>query len=585
MDHLKTGSLSVVLATTSPLKYTIVILFLLIISEMSYPDPVYPFGSQHVVPMPPFMEPGNGLEVNGLKLGVNIADPITPNFTGALTLKLGAGLSLNANGALTSNSFAKTQPPLSINSSDELILNIGTGLQVSSSGELEAVGGLTSLSATAPLQLNNDVISLLYSGGLKRTGNSLELNIEAPFQISNGMLSIKLGNGLILQGGLLTPNVAAPLIVSNNALGLNFGSGLQLVNGVLTATGGGTGPPPTTYTFQPPLVDQNGVISLDLQNPITLTGGSLGLQLSPQLGVNASGELTPLYTFSSPLTTQSDGTTVGLGLDPPFKTGGGNLQLDMGAGLLVDGGKLATSVVAPLTYNADAIALNISDDFSLNSQGALRSTFAFLTPLVANQYASGSRLVTLTYTAPFYNDSNLGLSLKIGNGLSLVGDTLVANTGSTVTTKNPLEMINSVIGLKYAPGLSITPYGHLKCDTTPNITTMYNAGTSWLFTWYKYDIMYVLSVAQANPKTGDQTLTFSNAPQDFYQFLIDADTGPSGNGWVSPLGATQTYGGHITIFRYSDMYRTFKMSLTTNDHFGNNTITSWTAVKYGSLNP
>lgn len=583
---------------------------------MAYPDPVYPFGSQHVVPMPPFMEPGNGLEVNGLKLGVNIADPITANVVGALTLKLGAGLSLNSNGALTSNSFANTKPPLAIDNTDDLILQIGAGLQVDSSGALEATGSGSTLTTAPPLQLSNDTLTLLYGGALKLNGNTLEVNAEAPLRIANGQLSLNLGNGLVLQGDLLTPNVSAPLTITNNAIGLNFGSGLQLTNGVLTTTGGGV-PPPTTYTFQPPITDSNGVISLSLANPITVSGNSLSLQLSPQLGVNASGELTPLFKFLSPLAIDNDGVTLRLNVMAPLSiASSGNLQLTTGSGLEISDNKLTTKLASPLSYTSDAIGLNLSEDLRINDAGQLASTFAFLQPLVSNKYVSGNRLVNLTYTAPLYSDPitglsvktgnginisgdalglayapplyiepTTGLSLRIGNGLTLDGDTLATIAPTKVAVKNPLEMIDDTIGLKYAPGLSVTPYGYLKADMTPTITTIYNAGTQWMFCWYKYDIMYVLSVGQAAPTSGGQTLTFSNAPYDFYQFLIDSDTGPSGNGWVSPLGATQTYGGQVIIKRVSDMYSTFTMSLTTNDHFGHNVITSWTAVKYGSLNP
>lgn len=167
------------------------------------PDPLYPFDTEQLVPLPPFLDPGAGLNFNGLTLAVKYSNPLTTNIDGSLNLKYGSGLALDKNGALVGGSFAKVAPPILLSSESAISLNYGSGLTVNS-GRLEIENNF--LSTTPPLSFD---------------GNTVSINLGPEFAIVNGKLSL---------------NVNEPLQVSGNNLILNVGSGLTVVDGQLSTS-------------------------------------------------------------------------------------------------------------------------------------------------------------------------------------------------------------------------------------------------------------------------------------------------------------------------------------------------------------
>lgn len=155
-------------------------------------DLIYPFEEEIQVPVPPFVEPGSGLEVNGLSISVKTEQPLENSSSGAVTLK--------------------TEAPLLISSSGGLGLRIGDGLK-----------------------LNNDVlestVNLIPVNPLFSSSNLLYLNFLSPLYVNNGYLDLKLGRGLEINNNslsLIDLNVDTPLEYTNDTLSLNIGNGLQL---------------------------------------------------------------------------------------------------------------------------------------------------------------------------------------------------------------------------------------------------------------------------------------------------------------------------------------------------------------------
>ena len=108
--------------------------------------------------------------------------------------------------------------PLSI-TNHALSLNIGTGLTINSTGFLEAA---QQISTTAPLSLQNNVLSLTCTAPLAVQDAALILRLNWPFSVNNSALTLNLASPLYLNSSSLGLRIDNPFYVNNNSLSLRL---------------------------------------------------------------------------------------------------------------------------------------------------------------------------------------------------------------------------------------------------------------------------------------------------------------------------------------------------------------------------
>lgn len=170
--------------------------------------------------MPLFYEPqGFVVDNQDLTLAMKVGDPLTFDENGALNIRLGDGLSLNAYGELVMSSPEVT-PPVTFENS-KLGLNYGQGLT-----------------------LEDDTLQVAIGSGMTFHENNLQISLGEGLHIVENKITPVLGAGLVMRDGAITApgvnavepppqpsfSVSSPLYIrsTTNTLYLNIGDGLTV---------------------------------------------------------------------------------------------------------------------------------------------------------------------------------------------------------------------------------------------------------------------------------------------------------------------------------------------------------------------
>ncbi|ASU50539.1 fiber [Odocoileus adenovirus 1] len=344
-------------------------------------DPVYPFSEDKLIPLPPFIQAGTGLESEGMILSLNFTDPITVNPTGSLTIKIGPGIEINENGQLTATAQALiAESPLK---KENYILKIQTNntlvteddkmgipdplepLNIESSGQL-------SLNFDKGFQLFEGKLSLYLDNSLfiKNEKLSLKEPIEPLIINSQGQLNLNYDNSLVLQDHKLSvPEPLEPLdLESTGQLALSINKGFQISDGRLTLDIANcfqynsnklTLTNPTT----PIVIKPTGEISLNIGEGLTVDEGNLTLNTNDTLQIE-DGQITltdpmePLNLEMGQLVLNVDNVfkvengKLGLNVNSPMSINNNNLNINLGQGLEIKQGALTPKISSPLIFNS-----------------------------------------------------------------------------------------------------------------------------------------------------------------------------------------------------------------------------------------
>lgn len=230
-------------------------------------DPVYPFGDETPVPLPPFLTPGGGLKTDGLTLSVQTVDPLTVTY-GGVGLKIGDGLEVEGGKLVSTAGRLTVIPPLQQSASGEVSLSTDSTFSVDSKGALSLPlenslvsksTGLTVNPPVAPISLNSDgklqlgvdsagplkveedVLKMKYDTTLS-VNTSLALGLKnpiTPIQLTDyGALTFKAGNSLaVASDGLVLVDPKAPLKLNTaGQVELKLGDGLTVEEDALAVS-------------------------------------------------------------------------------------------------------------------------------------------------------------------------------------------------------------------------------------------------------------------------------------------------------------------------------------------------------------
>lgn len=388
-------------------------------------DPVYPYGEKRINLMPPFFHD------NGFK-----EEP-----DGVLSLKLGAGLNFNADGALTSTGAAggQVQPPLEMYR-DTLRLNVGPGLQTQNQA-------LTIKSDEESVETENNTLQVKVGLGLQKSSQGLE---------------VKIGDGMMYDVNKgIRPSLQPPLATNFGSIALKYDPSMHTV----PAIGLGVKTKNPLYVDTDPnfitngvglniapgfTINANGALDLLLQDPLSLQPQGLTLNIGAGL-IISQGEVRPvmappIIAKLGSITLDYDGNS--LGLTPinqklsvrtvaPLTVGPQGIQLKIGAGLRVDGDLVRTVVAPPLVHEFGSIALkagrglttgtpielNIAAPFSFSPTNAALQLDLDPNLIIKNNKLT-VKLPTLWTTIPSYANCKF----TIGNTFYNTGKLTVALT-------------------------------------------------------------------------------------------------------------------------------------------------------------
>ncbi|UKS51810.1 fiber [Falcon aviadenovirus A] len=364
-------------------------------------DLVYPKDAKSVVPMPPFVDTTTGLYVNGFRLGIRYANPLS-TWNGTLGLRIGDGLKL-VNGVLTSTSTIAeltADSPLAIsnntlslkytngldvsdgnltlklkpdgvlsNSSDGLQLNLGNGLQ-----NYQNAVRVKTASASA-VTLDENGIGIRYSHGLTVQDNSLQLLVVSPITVSSEGVSLRTGEGLTKNdSNQLVVQVKSPISLSSEGIGLAVGEGIT--------------------------TNERG-IALLVEPNTALAVTDAGLKFMPGKALTYDGNAASVkLTSRSGLKVNTDN---GLGI-----------HFGMGTQAAESDGSIMVKSVAPIGLDERGVYLKTGNGLSVDSQGRLQAeipppmspvTFAEFGSETLSKayttYVSGISLVNRNYVRPF----------------------------------------------------------------------------------------------------------------------------------------------------------------------------------------
>ncbi|URN46040.1 fiber [Bovine adenovirus 7] len=355
-------------------------------------DPVYPFSEEKLIPLPPFIRAGTGLESEGLILSLNYTDPIGLTPTGALTIKVGPGISV-VDGKITATEMSSLRAPLArINQTLELQTNQTLTLKndhLSITDPLFPLSidsdGHLILTLTNPLYVNNNTLALKLSSPLYVDAeNSLSLKYSFPFYENENMLQLSINEPLFLnESGKLALQSNAPFGVTGGKLSLNLSSPFQIKNGNLNMG-----------IEQPLIVNAEGNLSINTTLPITNIGSSLMLKTTDPFDLDNSGNLS--LKVNEPLNVNN---ALELGYMPPLQTENGKLSVQITNPLTVTDDKLSISLGKGLTTSNNSLTLYIGNGLEF-SQGMLSvklaSSLGFSpTGAISTVSKQGSQLITL----------------------------------------------------------------------------------------------------------------------------------------------------------------------------------------------
>lgn len=445
-------------------------------------DYVYPFDASLLVPLPPFIEAGSGLTVEGTKLAINYTNPITAK-NDALGLKIGEGLALDQNGNLTASASAVTVLPPLASRPEGITLAYGNGLDmqdsalvVKASSPLFADESGVGLRVSAPLADFGGSLSVSTGDGLTITDSALTASVQAPLVFKTGAISIDTSAGLYVQDGKLSLQTVAPLLAADAGLQLSYGGTLEVQgsaldvklkqDGGLDKTGGlnvktGPGMEVTAAGLAPkavpPLQLSDDGISLKYRDPIGVDTDSLYLKIGSGLQVDESGQLAAVnsaaVTASPPLSVTDGNVALAYGAGLQLETNKLTVKaqgpisvsealgigLDTDLGLEIRQDKLTVKTVAPILATGPGIALSYTDGLEV-SGSALRVK---LSATGALKFDGG---LAVKYNAPISADAS-GLKLDVAPPLR------IRNNQLQMTTAFPLTVANQAITLNLDPPL------------------------------------------------------------------------------------------------------------------------------------
>nr|QTH80078.1 fiber [Tern adenovirus] len=351
-------------------------------------DPVYPFGVEQVTPMPPFVDAGSGIKVDGLKLSVNFSNPIIAK-NGALTLKLGNGLYLDSAGQLSANEmYGLVQLPLE-KDNNMLKLNVGNTLDANTILNLKI--------PSKPLEISNDGSLILKVGqGLKTDSSGLTINTAAPLQVDENILKLALGQCFYTKENVLTLKTGIGLTQVNNQVELlPPSSPLKIVNDKLTLNIGSS------------LTTHNEFLEIAAPiKPLTFVDNKLALDFGSSL--NLVNNKLEIAAPMSPLTLSKD-----------------KLGLNIGNSLKLENDKLEVQTPnIPLALSNSKLSLNTSNNF----------------------YVKENNLSLKDPHEPLSVHSDGSLKLNYGNSLKVSTSGLEVNSDNTLAVSS-----QGTIGIKIAP--------------------------------------------------------------------------------------------------------------------------------------
>lgn len=397
-------------------------------------NPVYPFDPFDTsdVPFvtPPFIS-SNGLQEKppGV-LALNYKDPIVTE-NGTLTLKLGDGIKLNAQGQLTASNNINVLEPLT---------NTSQGLKLSWSAPLGVKASALTLNTRAPLTTTDESLALITAPpitvessrlGLATIaplsldgGGNLGLNLSAPLDVSNNDLHLTTETPLVVNSsGALSIATADPISVRNNAL--------------------------TLLTADPLMVSSNG-LGISVTSPITVINGSLALSTTAPLN--------------------STGSTLSLSVANPLTISGNTLTVSTGNGLQVSGSQLVTRIGDGLTFDNGVMKVNVA--------GGMRTSGGRIILDVDYPFDASNNLSLRRGLGLIYNQStnwNLTTDISTEKGLMFSGNKIALNAGQGLTFNNGQLRVKLGAGLTFDSNNNIalgssssTPYDPLTLWTTPD---------------------------------------------------------------------------------------------------------------------
>ncbi|AEF59065.1 fiber [Simian adenovirus 20] len=454
-------------------------------------NPVYPYGYNSSTEVAPPFVAADGLQENppGV-LSLKIATPLTFNSSKALSLAIGAGLTIvdgklvsqaanftvksplafvnnelqiNLGTGLNVESNALqilTEDPIQINTDNKLALNLGSGLGVVNN-QLQVL-----LNAVAPIILSNNSLSLAIGSGLGIVNNQLQSMLQAstPLSLQNNNLSINLGSGLQIHDNALqtTLQAQAPLSISNDTLGLQVGTGLTIANNLLR----------TNLTATAPLAISGANFSLNLASSSGLRNRS-GLQVQSGWGLKIAPNNDLTLNFKAPLLMTESGSDEG---KLTIKTGSGiiinsagALQANLGSGITFSNNQIQANLGNGLTFSNNQIAANVGNGLTINNNliqvavgDGLTITNGQLT--VANNTQSIPSLWTTADPSP-----NCRVFQERDSKFTLT----LSKCGSTVIGTCDLVGLNGTLASLSGDTFSVS----LKFDTNGSLLTTSNLST------------------------------------------------------------------------------------------------------------
>lgn len=397
-------------------------------------NPVYPFDPSDttVVPFvtPPFTT-SNGLQEKppGV-LALNYKDPIVTE-NGTLTLKLGDGIKLNAQGQLTASNITKVLEPLT---------NTTQGLTLSWSAPLAVKASALTLNTKAPLATTDESLSLVTAPPITIESSRLGLATIAPLSLDGGgNLGLDLSAPLDVSNNNLHLTTEAPLVInSSSALTVATAEPISVRNSTLTLS-----------TADPLIVGTNG-LGVSVASPITVANGSLAL------------------SATAPLNTT--GSALSLSVANPLTVSGNALTVSTGNGLQVSGSQLVARIGDGLTFDNGVMKVYVA--------GGMRTSGGRIILDVAYPFDAGTNLSLRRGLGLIYNEStnwNLTTDISTEKGLMFSGNQIAINAGQGLTFNNQQLQVKLGAGLTFDSNNNIAlgnsssaAYDPLTLWTTPD---------------------------------------------------------------------------------------------------------------------
>ncbi|QDZ17476.1 fiber [Ovine adenovirus 8] len=438
------------------------------------------------------MQVGEGLWVVNNRLRVRLAAHSGLKFsTGNLSANLGDGLDLDSaarcvvrlgDGLQFVDGRVAALPGRGLAIQEgRLETRAGDGLQLSDAGLAVRLGTGLGLSAEKALQLD-----LRAANGLAVADGVVRANLGQGLHLVGDRITVRLGDNLRFSAdGAITTTaplarpedaeqaetpavtVSAPLTASNNRIGLSFREGLQVVDDALTVkvgpglevTNAGVTPrlgdylaidtegrlrvdlpaaraPPT----EAPLHSRAGSLALDVGPGLQVADGRLAAKAGPGVRVNPeTGEISVL--LGSGLTFGESRVRAGrydvrLQVSNPFAFAeNGALAISVGSGLRVNGSRLEANTGRGIAVDRASKQMRVVAGRGLEYVEEEETQEALGVKLGRGLRFDNRRGAEVAAGPGLgYDSSNQSLTVQLGAGLMLSGQTIVSNPHYHIST-------------------------------------------------------------------------------------------------------------------------------------------------------